>query len=279
MKSAMAAGSIIVTRAARPPLSWEVRDLLRHRDLLLLLVRKDLRVKYKGTALGFFWSLLNPLLMMIVYAAVYSILFRFQVPRYPIFLLAGLLPWNAFLSAVNGSALSIVLSGNLVRRVRFPLELLPLTTVLSSLVNLVLSLAILFIFAGVYRQPLGAPLLTLPLLLVLQGLLSLGIALMLSAITVYFRDLEYLVGVALTVLFFATPIIYPLSALHGHQNLVFWLKLNPLTWLALSYQGVWHDNRWPEGWQLAALAALDVVWVAAGWWVFRRLRRRFAEEV
>src|SRR5579872_1376412 len=154
---------MIVTRAARPPLSWEVRDLLGHRDLLLLLVRKDLKVKYKGTALGFFWSLLNPLLMMIVYAVVYTVLFRFQVPRYPIFLLAGLLPWNAFLAAVNSSALSIVLSGNLVRRVRFPLELLPLTTVLSSLVNLLLSLAILFVFAAIYRQPLGPPLLALPL--------------------------------------------------------------------------------------------------------------------
>jgi lipopolysaccharide transport system permease protein len=275
----VAAPAMIVTRAARPSLRWEVRDLLRHRDLLVLLVRKDLKVKYKGTALGFFWSLLNPLLMMIVYAVVYTVLFRFKVPRYPIFLLAGLLPWNAFLAAVNGSALSIVLSGNLVRRVRFPLELLPLTTVLSSLVNLLLSLAILFVFAAIYRQPLGPPLLALPLLLILQSLLALGIALMLSAITVYFRDLEYLVSVGLTVLFFATPIIYPLSALKGHKNLIFWLNLNPLTWLATGYQGIWHDNRWPEGWQLVALAGLGIVWVAAGWWVFRRLRRRFAEEV
>ncbi|HEX6488847.1 MAG TPA: ABC transporter permease [Candidatus Dormibacteraeota bacterium] len=275
----MASPAIVVTRAANPPLSWEMRDLLQHRDLLLLLVRKDLRVKYKGTALGFLWSLLNPLLMMLVYAVVYSLLFRFQVPRYPIFLLAGLLPWNAFLASVSGSAMAIVLNGQLIRRVRFPLELLPLTTVLAALVNLVFSLAILFIFAGIYRQPLGLPLLALPLLLVLQGLLALGIALMVSAITVYFRDLEYLIGVGLTALFFATPIIYPLSALGKHHNIQFWLRLNPLTWLAQSYQSIWHENRWPDGGQLLELAVLGIVWTALGWLLFRRLRRRFAEEV
>jgi lipopolysaccharide transport system permease protein len=256
----------------------ELADIARHRDLLILLVQKDLKVKYKGTALGFFWSLLNPLLLMVVYSVVFSVLVRFQIERYPVFLLSGLLPWNAFVATITSASTSLVANANLVRRVRFPLEFLPLTSVLSGLVNLVLSLAILLVFALLFRQPLGAPLIMLPLLLVIQLVFTTGVCLVLSALLVYFRDLEYLVGIGLTALFFLTPIIYPLSAVGGNRLAII-LKLNPMTWLITSYQSIWHDNAWPKPSYLVAFAAMSLLVLLLGRFVFRRLQGRFAEEV
>src|SRR5438093_6509507 len=110
-------------------LSGEFRRLVQYRDLLLLLTQKDLKLKYKGTALGFLWSFLNPLLMMIVYAAVFSVIARANIPRYPVFLLAGMLPWNAFIISILTASLTIVGNANLIRRVDFPREFLPLASV------------------------------------------------------------------------------------------------------------------------------------------------------
>ncbi len=257
----------------------DLTELVQHRDLLRLLIAKELKIKYKGTALGFMWSLLNPLLMMVVYSAVFSVIARFPLERYPIFLLSGLLPWSAFAAAVTSATLSIVVNGHLVRRVRFPTEFLPMTSVAASMVNLVPSLAVLLVFALIFGQPLGLPLLSVPLLLVLQALFASGIALLLSAVTVYFRDLEHLIGVAITVWFFATPVIYPLSLFKGHPPLDTLIGLNPMTWLITSYQRVWHGNTWPDPGQLAALAAIGLLAWVVGALVFGRLQRRFAEEV
>ncbi len=263
---------------ARRSVIDELRDVVRHRDLLLLLVQKDLKVKYKGTALGFFWSFLNPLLMMIVYTVVFSILVRFQVQRYPIFLLSGLLPWNAFALSLQAASVSLVANSNLVRRVHFPLEFLPLTSVLSGLVNLVFSFGILLVFALVFQQPLGLPLLMLPVLLLLQLVLTLGMCLCLSALLVYFRDIEYLIGVGLTAFFFLTPVIYPLSAV-STSRVGFFLRFNPMTWLITGYQSIWHDDAWPDPVSLGALAVSSIALLLFGRWVFRRLQGRFAEEV
>ena len=252
--------------------------LLQHRDLLVLLVQKELKVKYKGTALGFMWSLLNPLLMMAVYALVFSVIVRFALPRYPIFLLSGLLPWTAFTSAITSATTAIVVNGHLIRKVKFPIEFLPLTSVLAALVNLVPSFAVLLVFALFYGQPLGPPLIALPVLLLLQAIFTVGIAFAVAALTVYFRDLEHLVSIALTVWFFATPIIYPLSLFEGKRIGVL-LQFNPMMWLMSGYQAIWHENRWPDAGLLLAFAAAAVAANVAGGLVFKRLSRRLAEEV
>src|SRR5438309_917344 len=220
--------TIVIGTGSRRGLAVELRRIVRHRDLLLLLTQKDLKLKYKGTALGFLWSFLNPLLLMIVYAAVFSVIAKGHIPRYPVFLLAGMLPWNAFIISILTASLTIVGNANLIRRVDFPREFLPLASVLSSLVNLALSLVILLAFAFAFRQPLGWPLLALGPVILLQLMLSAGLALMLAALMVYFRDVENLITLSTTVLFFATPIIYRIQDLQSHANLKLILGLNPL---------------------------------------------------
>jgi lipopolysaccharide transport system permease protein len=258
---------------------WETAAAVyRHWDLLRLLVAKDLKVRYRGTALGFLWSLLNPLLMVAVYAVVFSTLLRFQIDRYPMFLLSGLLPWTAFAGSLTAATVSVTANGALVRRVRFARELLPVTVVAAGTVNLMLSLVILLVFALVFGQPLGWPLVTMPLLIALQTLFACGIALVVSAATVYFRDLQHLVGVGLTVWFFATPVVYPSGAFRGHWFETV-LEANPMTWLMTGYQTVWHDDAWPDAGPLIALAATAFASWVLGAFVFKRLERRFAEEV
>lgn len=255
-----------------------LRELLRHRDLLLLLAQKDLKAKYKSTFLGFLWSMLNPLLLMLVYTAVFSVVVRFKMERYPVFLLAGVLPWNAFIISISTASMTIVGNGYLIRRVNFPREYLPLASVLSGLVNLCLSLLLLFVFAFAFRQPLGAPLLMLPVLVLLQTVFTTGLAFALSAFVVYFRDLENLIQIGLTIAFFVTPIIYPFQAVKDAP--VAWvLTANPMGWLITGYQRIWHDDDWPDLVQMTGFAVLAVVVLVAGWTVFKALEARFPEEV
>jgi ABC-type polysaccharide/polyol phosphate export permease len=265
----------------RRPLSgfWvELKELAQHRELLLLLVEKDLKVRYRGTVLGVFWSLLNPFLLMAVYAAVFTFIARFSIERYPVFVLSGLLPWTTFAGAVTAGTVSILVNANLVRRFPFPTEVLPLTAVLSNLVNLLPGLVLLVPLVYITGGHLGWSLLIVPVLLLLQCALTGGIVLALAGLTVYFRDVQHLVGVALTVWFFATPILYPLDFLHGNA-LYQALQWNPMTWLATAYQQVFHDGVWPSPRYLAALTAISLLSLALGSLIFRRLQYRFAEEV
>lgn len=271
--------SLAVRGPIRVAVVEEFLEMVRHRELLRLLVVKELKLKYKGTVLGMAWSLLNPLLMMLVYSAVFSVIARFgNLPRYPIFLLSGLLPWTALAGVIASASISIVINGHLVRRVRFPREFLPLSSVGANLFNLLPSFAILTLLALAFRQPLGWPLVMLPLLVLLQALFSVGIALVLSALTVYFRDIEHLVGIGTTVWFFGTPVIYPLNSFAGHRFSAI-LMLNPMTWLITSYQDIWHENTWPDPHLLLLFAGVSVLLCVVGGVTFNRLQRRFAEEV
>ncbi len=278
MNPAMAVTHVYTRGVGAAYLKNQLREMLEHRDLLMLLTQKELKVKYKGTALGFFWSLLNPLLMMIVYTAVFTTIARFPVEGYPVFLLAALLPWTAFSASILGSTNSIVLNHNLVRRVRFPVEFVPLSIVLAYVVNLVPSFPLLLIFALAFHQPIGWSLLALPLLVALQLLFTVGIALIVSSLTVYLRDVEHLVTLGMTIWFFGTPVLYPLSIFQG-KSLGLLLLLNPMTWLVDSYQRIWHDGLWPQPQFVLAYAIAALALVAGGQLLFTRLSRRFAEEV
>lgn len=260
---------------ARHPVSE--RTLWQYQELLKNLVLKDLKLKYGGSWLGFVWSLLNPLILIIVYSIAFKYILRIQLENFTLFLITGILPWIFFSTAVTASTTAILSNGNLVKNIHFPREILPLSTVLFNLIQFLLALAIFFPAAILLQAPLTWALLAYVAVLVLHLAFTVGVALALSAVTVFYQDVKHLTEVGLMTLFWMTPILYHLSMVPARVRWLF--QLNPLTVYITSYQDIVYWGRWPawETWGLGLLwAGLSL---ALGYWIFRRFHPSFAEEL
>jgi ABC-2 type transport system permease protein len=189
------------------------REIWKYRDLLLNLVARDLAVRYRRSALGFFWSFLNPLLMMVVFSIVFQVVRPLSVRNYALFVLTGLLAWNFLAGSLGGAVRSITGNANLIDKVYFPREVLPLSVVLSNLVNFLLSLVVFIPLSLLLGAQWSAWTLALPLIVGVQLILVTGLALLLAALNVFYRDTELVLDVALTGWFFLTPIFYELELL------------------------------------------------------------------
>lgn len=249
----------------------------RYRDLLGNLVLRDLRVKYKGSSLGFAWSFLHPLLMAAVYTVAFKYVVRIQVEHFPVFLLSGLLPWTFFAAAVSAATASVAENAPLVRKVAFPRMILPLAAVASQLLQfLLMYLAVLPVAALLGVAP-SASLAALVPVFVLQLVFVAGLALAGATAYVHFRDTRHLLEVLLQVWFWATPIVYPLSLVPEPFR---WLvKLNPMTLIVESCHLAVLGHAWPPAAWLGALAVWAAAAAAFGGWVFLAHERRFAELV
>jgi ABC-type polysaccharide/polyol phosphate export permease len=262
-------------------------ELYRFRALIVTLVLRELRARYRGSLLGFLWSFLNPLLLMCVYVLVFAVYLRVPMEKYAVFLFTGLLPWLWFSQSLGHATGVIVGSGALVKRILFPAEILPLVSVLSNLANFLLSLPLLFVFLLVFGVRPGPWLLALPLILVIQLLLTVGLALPLAALNVHLRDVEQILANLLVLLFFLSPILYPVTTipdtLRFGDLLTLPLRplyfLNPVAGLVQGYQKVIFYGQEPHWIHLGmvTLMALAALW--GGYWVFDRLRDSLAEEV
>jgi lipopolysaccharide transport system permease protein len=258
-------------------------QLVRYRGLIQSLVARELKARYRGSVLGFFWSFINPLLLLLVYSFVFKVVLPDSHPReiepYALFLFCGLLPWTWFNSSLLESANVLIANGNLIKKVLFPAEVLPIVTVLANLVHFSLGLPILAVFLVYFRIPLSlGELAWFPVVILTQLILTLGLAFAVSALTVLFRDIKDLLANLLTLWFFSTPIIYPMFAAPGFAKRM--LNLNPFTHLAVSYQEILFYPG-PFGhwrWLVALLVASTGVFLI-GYWIFDRLRDSFAEEV
>ena len=262
-----------------------LRQLLRYRALIQSLVARDLKARYRGSVLGFLWSFVNPLLLLLVYTFVFTVVlpgFRGDsLEPYALFMFCGILPWTWFSSSLMESSNVLIAGGNLIRKVLFPAEVLPIVTVLAGMVHFLLGFPILAAFFVYYRDQVHlypADLLWLPVIVAVQLTLTLGLALVISALTVHFRDIRDLLANLLTLWFFATPIIYPLSEVP--ENIRRYLAFNPFTPLVLAYQEVLFLEGPFQGWpRLLGLGAASLLIVAGGYFVFDRLRDTLAEEV
>jgi ABC-type polysaccharide/polyol phosphate export permease len=260
-----------------------LEQLLRYRALIQSLVARELKARYRGSALGFLWSFVNPLLLLLVYTFVFTVVLPGTRPRelepFALFMFCGILPWSWFSSSLLESSNVLIAGGNLIRKVLFPAEVLPIVSVLAGLVHFVLGLPILVGFLVYYGKPiLQLDLLWFPVVVFVQLLLTVGLGLLLSSLTVHFRDLRDLLANVLTLWFFATPIIYPLSQVP--DNIRRLLNLNPFTHLAVAYQQILFLDTPFDGYgHLAAVGAGSVVVCALGYAVFDRLRDSLAEEV
>jgi lipopolysaccharide transport system permease protein len=259
------------------------KSLYRYRQLIAALTSRDLKARYRGSILGYFWSLANPLLLLGVYTLVFTKFFpRFDMKAYPLFLFAGILPWAFFSTATLESTQSISSNAGLIKKVMFPAEALPLVVVLSHLVHFALAvpvlLAALVAFTLARQVEVTAAVLLLPVLMVLQAIFVAGIALCVSTVSILFRDLRDIVANLLQIGFFITPIIYPIGQITS-RPLRALLRLNPMTPFVVGYQDVVYRGQIPSSPDMFLMVAYAFASIAVGFVVFERLRDTLAEAI
>ena len=257
--------------------------LPKYRGLIQSLVARELKARYRGSVLGFFWSFFNPLLLLTVYTFVFAYVMPpaqlKEIPNFALFLFCGLLPWTWFQASLVESSNILIAGGNLIKKVMFPAEILPIVNVLSNLVHFLLGLPILVAFLIYFDAPLQlSELVWFPMVVLVQLILSVGLALILSALTVHFRDIKDILGNLMTLWFFATPIIYYWK--FAPEAIRPYLNLNPFTHLAISYQEILYFPGDYGHWKwLMALGAGSLLLFLFAYFLFDRLRDSFAEEV
>lgn len=272
-----------------------VRELVDSRELLRNLTLRELRSKYKRSALGWAWSLLNPVSTVAIYGVVFGALLKIEAPagdpsglhNFTLYLTCALLPWNFLATSIGAATGSLVGNANLLKKVYFPREYLVVSTVLAWLISFLIEMAVLcvaFLFFGhVVIQWIPVVL----AIAVVQTLLVTGYALMLSALNVYFRDVQHLIGIFLQIWFYLTPIVYAMARYIPERRRFLGLDLpvrsiyetNPMVHVVTAYRNVLYDGRLP-GWQsMTYLLVVSVVVLTIGWAVFLRLDRRLVEEL
>jgi len=259
-----------------------LKNLLRYRQLIQSLVARELKARYRASVLGFFWSFINPLLLLLIYTFVFSYVMVQRgkdLDPYPLFLFCGILPWTWFSSSLLESSNILIASGNLIKKVLFPAEVLPIVTVLANMVHFLLALPILVGFLIYYQAPLQwSEAIWFPVVVLVQLVLTLGLALIVSAITVHFRDFRDILSNLMTFWFFATPIIYSMNDAPPIGKTA--LNINPFTHLAVSYQEILFFKGDFGHWKwLLALGFASTLLFFVGYFIFDRLRDSFAEEV
>jgi ABC-2 type transport system permease protein len=270
------AASFIERRnVAGQPLRWreEARDVRAHAGLLFELVHRDLTVRYKRSVLGFFWTMLHPLLLMLIFTVVFSALFRGRTPHYETYFLSAYVAWNFFAQTTVNAMASVAWNGPLMKRVRVPPSIFTLSIVLSGLVNLGLSLAVLFAIMLAVGAPLHAALWFLPVAVLLVGVFTFGVSLALTAFSILFGDVREMVQAGMPALMYLTPIIYPISIVPDRFR---WLvRLNPLAYIVEIVRDPIYYGIVPSPATLLVAAVTSFGSLAVGWMVFRALAPRF----
>lgn len=252
-------------------------ELIEHKELLKNLTAKELKLKYKNSALGFFWSFLNPLMMTMVYTFAFKYIMKSPEPNYSMFILSGLLPWTFFQASVIIGTNSIVGNAHLVKKVYFPREIIPLSMIFANFVNYLNTLAILLVLLIIFGVKLGLPLLFLPLVLILFLIFTIGIVLLLSSLNVRYRDITHFVEILFMAWIYLTPIIYSMSLIPERFRI--FILLNPMTLVVNAVRDTLFYNRLPDMYQMLGLLAYSIFFLVIGWKTFDRLQRSFAEEI
>lgn len=253
------------------------KELYQYRELLKTNVKKEIRGKYKGSVLGVLWSFLNPLLMVAVYAIVFPYLMRSTQEHYLIFLITGIIPWIFFTTVVTSGCNCVWINGGIIKKVYFPREILPLSVVLSALVNFLISCIIILIFVIFGGIGVSVQILWLPVIAIIQGALSLGLLFILSAINVYIRDIEYIVQFIMNLLFYATPIVYNITMIPERFRWI--LYLNPMAHFLDAYRAIFYSKTMPDLKSLGIIGIISFLVLIIGYRIFKKLEKGFAEEV
>ena len=257
------------------------RTLAVHRQALEIFVGRDLRGRYVSSALGLWWAVIQPLALLTLYTFVFSVIMKVRLGegqgtgQFAVYLFCGLLPWLAFADAVTRSASVIVEQTPLIKKVAFPSEILPVHLVLSAIVVEFVGLAVFLIVVLLFDHRPGWSLLALPLVVVLQFLFTSGVAWLLASVAVFLRDARQVVGLALTLWMFLTPIMYPVDAVPERFRWV--LSLNPMTFVIDAYRASVLGASLPSLTAMAVFASVALVVFVFGHWVFSRAKPAFAD--
>lgn len=255
-----------------------LKELYAYREMIFSLVRRDLNGRYKGSTLGFLWTFINPLLQLGVYTMVFSVIMRSGIEDYYLFLFVALIPWIFFNTSLSGGSSCIWSQKEMVKKIYFPREVLPIAFVTSQFVNMLLSFLVIFavlIVSGKGLNPIA--LLYLPIIMVVEYILSLSVALISSAITVYLRDVEYILGIVTMAWQFLTPVMYSVDAVPEEFRTIF--NLNPMTPIIVAYRDILYYKKAPELETLAHAWFLGLALLLIGLVTFSKLKRHFAEEL
>jgi len=265
------------------------KELIRiydYREMLNNSVRKELRARYKGSVLGFLWTFINPLLQLFIYSFVFNIIMRIPPPpgvNYTLMIFVALVPWTCIAATINQSTLVIVANANLLKKIYFPRLILPLSLTVTNFVNMLLTEIIVIAAAIILRAPMTIAYIALPLPLIGVFLLAFSISILLSAVTVYFRDLEHIFSIFTMLWFYLTPIIYSVEYLQQNSSLtpqvLFFYKLNPVYGLTEGIRDIMIFGRFPEWGFLAYSFAFSLILMLIALAVFDKCQRRFAEEI
>lgn len=251
-------------------------EWLGFRELLRNLVLRDLRLKYRGSVLGFLWSMVNPLVTIGIYAVAFGYILRVPTQSFVLYLVSGLLAWGYFAASISASTGSVIDSGSLVKAVYFPRAILPVATVLFNLTQFLLTCAVALPTALIIYHVVPTPsMLAWLIFVVLQTILCVGLALLLSTATAFFRDIRHFLEIALQVLFWMTPLVYEQKMVPGGLKLL--SMLSPMTPFVLGYHQSLYYRTWPEPLVFVTAAAYAFVALGAGIFVFRRYEDRFSE--
>ncbi len=269
-------------------ISHRLRELWQYRELIRNLVVRNLKVRYKNSVLGVAWSLLSPMGMIIVYTILFSFLQpNHDIRNYPVFVVCGLLPWNFCIDSILQATSSIVGDAQLIKKVYFPREILPISVVLSNLVSFLIALPIFFALALILQSPLTWWALLLPFTLLIQLVFVLGLSFFLATLNVFYRDTQHLLGVLMQAWFFLTPVFYPIQTISEETHFLgiafnarLWLRrLNPMASIIASYRDLLYWGQ-PTGLDFLVRTAITALIVlVVGYLVFMRYSPRFGESV
>ncbi len=261
------------------PILNDLIEVWTYRSLLRMLIVRDLKARYKNSALGVFWSFLQPLGMMLVMTVVSGVVGAVKLPNAHVFVLSGLMAWNFFSASLVGGAGSVIANAALVKKVYFPRLVLPVSAVASALINFLLSLPVFLAVALISGHTLTGALILLPVVIAIQTVFSVGIGMLLATLNVFYRDTQFLLELGLLALMFLTPIWYDISAFARSESALWLRRLNPMASIVNMYQDIMYRGVLTNIDFIARTALTAIVVFVVGYLVFRRYSARFGEEV
>ncbi len=255
-----------------------LKEIFDYREMIFSLIKRDLRGRYKGSVLGFLWTFLNPLFQLLVYTMVFSVIMRMGYEKYYLFLFVALVPWIFFSTSVTAGASCIWAQKDMVNKIYFPREVLPIAHVTSMLVNMLLTF--LVILGVVFISGHGINLMAVlyfPLIVIVEYFLALGITMLVSAITVFLRDIEYILGILMMAWQFLSPVMYGVDMVPDEVKWVF--DINPMTSILVAYRDIFYYKQVPALETLARATGMGVIVMVVGFIVFEKLKKGFSEEL